>query len=295
MTRPRILALTDDLFLIPSLEDAADRLGYRLQVVSRPEDLGAEGASSLRAIALTEPLEGPEAELVRGIVLDRPALVLVDVSCRSVPWERWIQILKTSAATRRIPILAFGPHVEGGVLGRARTAGADIVLSRGALLSRLAEHLRSWARVRDPMALERACQGELSEKARKGIDEFNAGRYFEAHELLEHAWMEATDEAGDLYRSVLQVGVACLHIQRGNPRGAAKMLLRVPQWLDPLPDHCRGVDVGSLRATVSTLRTALESAKLSQSPLLASKLLESVALRMLPETTAEDGSSPAQN
>jgi hypothetical protein len=42
--------------------------------------------------------------------------------------------------------------------------------------------------------------------------------------------------------------VAYLQIERGNYNGALKMFLRVRQWIDPLPERCRGVEVARLRA-----------------------------------------------
>jgi hypothetical protein len=48
---------------------------------------------------------------------------------------------------------------------------------------------------------------------------------------------------GEVYRAVLQVAVAYFQIERGNYNGAAKMFLRLRQWIDPLPDYCRGIDI----------------------------------------------------
>src|SRR3989304_19364 len=67
------------------------------------------------------------------IFKEPPSLILFALTNTTTPWEGWIQVLKTSAATRRIPIAAFGPHVEHEPLERARAAGADLVLSRGGL------------------------------------------------------------------------------------------------------------------------------------------------------------------
>jgi predicted metal-dependent hydrolase len=55
----------------------------------------------------------------------------------------------------------------------------------------------------------------------------------------------------------LQVAVAYYQIQRGNYNGAAKMFLRMRQWIDPLPDRCRGVDVARLRAEAREAHRAL--------------------------------------
>jgi hypothetical protein len=58
----------------------------------------------------------------------------------------------------------------------------------------------------------------------------------------------ADDTKGkDLYRALLQVSVAYYQISRGNFRGAVKMFLRVRQWIGPIPERCRGINVGALR------------------------------------------------
>ena len=51
----------------------------------------------------------------------------------------------------------------------------------------------------------------------------------------------------ELYRAILQVAVAYLQIERRNYNGAVKMFLRLRQWIEPLPEVCRGVEVGRLR------------------------------------------------
>ena len=104
-----------------------------------------------------------------------------------------------------------------------------------------------------------ACKGELAAKAILGIKMHNQGDSWEAHEYFEHAWMEASVFEGYLYRALLQCTVALLHHSRGNVRGAQKMLLRIHQWLDPLPDACRGVDLAKLKHDVSALRDSLET------------------------------------
>ena len=257
---PLILALTSDYFIIPRLKDAALALGFQIEVVDSPAGFGAEGDPAARAIPLTEPLEGPDAAFVRGIVDRRPALMFVDTTSQEIPWERWTQILKTSAATRRIPIVAFGPHVETQVLELAAAAGADQVVSRGKLQASLPELIQEHAHVLDIEGLTNACDGKLSELAKEGLELLNAGEYYEAHEQLEHAWMEASELEGYLYRAMLQVSVAYLQVTRENYAGAVKMMLRVRQWLEPLPDRCRGVDVTALRKNVAAFSEALDRA-----------------------------------
>ncbi len=108
--------------------------------------------------------------------------------------------------------------------------------------------------------MKAACQGVLSELAAEGVQLLNSGDYYEAHESLEHAWLEASELEGYLYRTLLQVSVAYLHVEKGNYAGAVKMLLRVRQWLDPLPDQCRGVDAAALQHNVEAFAEAVQQA-----------------------------------
>ncbi|MCC6500216.1 MAG: DUF309 domain-containing protein [Anaerolineales bacterium] len=91
------------------------------------------------------------------------------------------------------------------------------------------------------------CDAPLHPKAAEGLRLFNEGKYFEAHEALEVAWLEEKGKVRDLYRGILQVGVAYLHITRGNYRGAIKVHGRSQRWLKDWPSICRGIDVEGLR------------------------------------------------
>jgi predicted metal-dependent hydrolase len=91
------------------------------------------------------------------------------------------------------------------------------------------------------------CAGALHPQARQGLRHFNSGEYFEAHEALEEAWNAEEGEAKNLYRGILQVAVAYLHLTRGNYIGALKVYERSKKWLESLPAVCKGVHVEQLR------------------------------------------------
>jgi CheY-like chemotaxis protein len=147
------------------------------------------------------------------VVGDPPALILIDLASDGVPWQRWIQILKTSSATRRIPIVAFGPHVEGDSLDRARKLGADRVVTRGQLQTNLAEILQGEARPPDAVAIQEGCDQPASADARQGMADLAAGAYFEAHDHLERAVLD-TRPGGASTVVPLHLAVACLHTER---------------------------------------------------------------------------------
>jgi predicted metal-dependent hydrolase len=103
------------------------------------------------------------------------------------------------------------------------------------------------------------CQGLLHPKAIHGMELFNQGRYFEAHEALEAAWRAESGPVRDLYRGILQVGVVYLHITQFNYPGALKVCQRCRKWLLPWPEICRGVEVGQLRQDLETVMAALQN------------------------------------
>ena len=98
-----------------------------------------------------------------------------------------------------------------------------------------------------PEEIACACQGPLPAQVVEGLELFNQGEYFEAHEVLEAAWRAEPGPIRELYRGILQIAVAYLHIQRRNYPGAVKMFVRSRTWLGPFPDHCRGIDLAAFR------------------------------------------------
>ncbi|HVB78558.1 MAG TPA: DUF309 domain-containing protein [Candidatus Binataceae bacterium] len=85
----------------------------------------------------------------------------------------------------------------------------------------------------------------------EGIELFNAGRFFDCHEVWEEVW-KRTDGAEKLfYQGMIQAAVAILHAQRGNPRGARSTWDKARAKLDPLPAEHMGIALGELRDAVA--------------------------------------------
>jgi len=53
-----------------------------------------------------------------------------------------------------------------------------------------------------------------------GIQLFNEGSYFEAHDHFEDMWMEAEKSEKDFYQGLVQVSVGSYHLICGNHSGA---------------------------------------------------------------------------
>lgn len=90
------------------------------------------------------------------------------------------------------------------------------------------------------------CDARLPSKAIEGIHLFNEGRFWDAHEALEEAWLAQAGPERTLYKGILQAGVMYLHIERKNFIGMAKMYERAKGWLSPWPDQCRGINIKKL-------------------------------------------------
>lgn len=256
---PRLLSLVSDLFFSVQIQSAARALGWGWVNVETTTQIPPQPPMAHRPGSPVSDQTDPVGHsFVAYVVEIQPVLIVVELNSETLPWETWVVATKTSPAVRRIPIVGFGSHTDLEQRGRALAAGCDAVLAQGRFSSAMPELLQKYARLPDPTAAQAAAEGALSALARQGIELFNRGEYFEAHEALEHAWNDESGPGRELYRGLLQIVVAYLQITRGNYNGAIKIFLRVRQWLDPLPDLCRGVNVAALRHDAAAVRAALE-------------------------------------
>lgn len=253
---PLIVAFVADLMFTTRIQTVVDYLGWRVEWVETAVSIGTPHSPTQRELP-GESLYGPEGKLFEQITAWRPALLLFDLTNQQIPWQRWLPILKSSPATRRIPILAFGPHEDKETMQDAKSLGANWVVGRSRFTSAMPDLLQKYARIPDVELLTASCAEPLAELAREGIALFNQGEYYKCHDALEEAWKQDQSPARELYRGILQVGIAYHQIQRGNYRGAIKMLLRLRQWLGPLPPVCRGVNIVKLRQNAAEVQAIL--------------------------------------
>ena len=118
-----IVAFVADLMFQTRLESTAGHLGYSVDWIESAQYFDSFPADQRLAL-------GVEGLLVDHLSRLGPDLLVFDLGNAAIPWERWIPVLKTIPATRRIPILCFGSHVDVDTLQAARKAGADQVVAR---------------------------------------------------------------------------------------------------------------------------------------------------------------------
>jgi uncharacterized protein len=106
--------------------------------------------------------------------------------------------------------------------------------------------------------LSSACAAAAPPALVRGIEEFNAGEFFEQHETLELLWRATPGEIRHLYEGILQVGVGMHHLFKNrNFHGAVVKLDHGIRLLEAFPSVCHGVDVARLREDASAARAEL--------------------------------------
>jgi predicted metal-dependent hydrolase len=91
-----------------------------------------------------------------------------------------------------------------------------------------------------------------------GIDLFNSGEYWDAHEAWEHEWMhDRKGPDGDFYKGLIQVATGCLHYGRHNRRGAVNKWRSGADYLRPYLPAQHGVRLSPLIATVDEFLTEM--------------------------------------
>lgn len=89
--------------------------------------------------------------------------------------------------------------------------------------------------------------------------EFNAGRYFEAHEVLEDALDDVPDELWALFLGLIQIAVGYHKASQGLRAGAERMLSIGLEKVADYPERAGGIDLAGLRARARSDRDALRA------------------------------------
>ena len=205
-----------------------------------------------------DTIELNQTQIIDDILIDE-GVALVFLDGRHAQWPQQILAVKNRAATRRIPLCFVSDQREH--RAEAVIHGADLALSWHELEARIDQVIADLARIPDDTTIAKLaceCQQALPALAIAGVREFNRGEFYRQHDLFEALWVETAGPVRDLYRGILQIGVAYYQLERGNYRGALKMLQRSVQWLRPLPDVCQSLDIEALRRDSSKVRAELQ-------------------------------------
>jgi len=80
----------------------------------------------------------------------------------------------------------------------------------------------------------------------EGLELFNSGEWFEAHESWEDVWHMASGTKKSFYQGLIQCAVTIEHIRRGNPRGVRSVWTTCQEKFEGIEGVYMGVDVPKL-------------------------------------------------
>jgi uncharacterized protein len=102
----------------------------------------------------------------------------------------------------------------------------------------------------------------LEENHRLGIEHFNAGRFFPAHEAWETAWKQVRggpDE--EFYKGLSQLGAGYTHYRRGNSHGSHTLMRRALSRIGRYGAAHGGINLPRLTGEVREQAEAIEDAE----------------------------------
>jgi uncharacterized protein len=97
------------------------------------------------------------------------------------------------------------------------------------------------------------------EKFKRGIDLFNSGEFFQAHEAWEEIWLSATEPEKTFLQGLIQLAAAFHHGKRGNLAGMKSLLEAGLAKLEKFPADCRGIRLAELRLDAKDWLAAAQS------------------------------------
>lgn len=153
--------------------------------------------------------------------------------------------------------MAPGPD-PGGIRDRDATGRARNARPRDALGRPLARDATGTPALAGDQPLPPA---QALQAAQRLLD---AGRSFDAHDVLEAAWKAAPDAERDLWKGLAQLAVGLTHARRGNAHGAVTLLRRGAKRLADYSDSAPyRIDVAGLRARSVDLAGRIEASGLT--------------------------------
>ena len=83
-----------------------------------------------------------------------------------------------------------------------------------------------------------------------GVVLFNAGDWFEAHEVWEDLWSENHGDERRFYQGMIQAAVGLCHFSNGNLGGAAKLYRSAKDYMSRCPATLLGLDIAAFWAAM---------------------------------------------
>jgi uncharacterized protein len=108
--------------------------------------------------------------------------------------------------------------------------------------------------------------GSLPPQFLQGVELFNAGEFYECHEVLEELWLAARGDERTLLHALIQSAAALHHLQNGNRKGAAGVYSRASRKLEVLPPRLLGLDTRGFARELAEFFDAATTASCAAGP-----------------------------
>ena len=99
--------------------------------------------------------------------------------------------------------------------------------------------------------------GAIQTRLHQGVDDFNEGLFFEAHDRLEDVWMDVRGHERLFFQGLIQLAIGYYHLSCGNYPGAEHLLGRCVGKLEQFRPSHRGILLDTLVETVRSTRTEI--------------------------------------
>lgn len=118
-----------------------------------------------------------------------------------------------------------------------------------------------------PKAYRPLARTAIVEAVAAGLAAYRHGAFFEAHELLEPAWMGTDDlPERELYQGLIKLAAAFVHRDRGNPTGMTKNLVGARRRLIAARDGGAGLAAVELDLILTGIDRALAALEHGTAP-----------------------------
>jgi len=94
---------------------------------------------------------------------------------------------------------------------------------------------------------------KMSELFQRGLDEYDKGEYFEAHEAWEDLWSDYNFPDRKFVQGLIQLSVSFVHLGNGNLTGAKNLLKKCQQKFEDYNGMHRDINLSDLKSSIEAV------------------------------------------
>ena len=94
---------------------------------------------------------------------------------------------------------------------------------------------------------------KMSELFQRGLDEYDKGDYFEAHEAWEDLWSDYNFPDRKFVQGLIQLSVSFVHLGNGNLTGAKNLLKKCQQQFEDYNGMHRDINLSDLKSSIEAV------------------------------------------